>query len=162
MHLQFQRRRTWLWAPGRSSLSADGRTAGEKNRQTSVSNNSERTLMFFWPNSGSDFRALWGLNSPRRRWRSRGRSRACQWSGRSSAARPGRDAWCSSSARCAQPWCAYAGWNKLKLIRHFYITKQWESGLRCDVWKDKDIKEHLKGLTSFFFMMIFFWSTLTA
>lgn len=56
-----------------------------------------------------DFWVSWDLSLPLRRWHSRGQSTACRWSGRSSAAPPGRDAWCSSSARCAQPWCACAG-----------------------------------------------------
>lgn len=38
VHLQFQQRRTWLWAPGRFSLSGDGRTAGvEKSKHLSAS-----------------------------------------------------------------------------------------------------------------------------
>lgn len=70
VHLQFQQRRTWLWAPGRFSLSGDGRTAGvekSKHLSASVSNKVIYSVLIL---------PYCGL--PLHRWRSPAQSTACQ------------------------------------------------------------------------------------
>lgn len=101
VHWQFQRRRIELWVPGRSSLSGGGRTAGGRNKHSA---STSAWFKMFWPDSG----LLCFVYLPLHRWRNQAQSRACQWSGRSSAAPPGRDVWCSSWGHCALPWCAFA------------------------------------------------------
>lgn len=44
VHLLSQRRRTWLWAPGRSSLSGDGRRAAETETDRQSGPNQEKLL----------------------------------------------------------------------------------------------------------------------
>lgn len=79
MHLRFQQRKTELWAPGRSSLSAGGRRAAETQKHTLETEHVQFILVKNWP-------------VPLLRSRSRAQSRACRSSGMSSEARRGTGA----------------------------------------------------------------------
>lgn len=174
VHLQFQQRKTWLWAPGRPSLSEDGRTAGENKTTTSVNIYLNQILLTWFP--GFWFLGVVGHFLPLHHWRSPVQSKACQSSGRSSAAPPGRGVWCSSSAHCAQPWYVFAGRKEGRLIHysslwHLTLCNRGQRVEVCMWWLilisgvllyKMGWTHKLKGLTSFFFMIIFFCNTFTA
>lgn len=123
-HWQSQQHRTGHGAPGTLFRVGGGRTAtkhreSQKNWHNNmliqylVQHNTTATTVTLFPTAFE--RYTW--HSPLLRSHSQAQSRACQWSGKSSAGPLGMDAWCSSSARSAPPWYAFAGLGREKETR---------------------------------------------